>query len=366
MASQLKLPYGLRDGQLWHISQVATGLACGCTCPGCGALLVARNSAGNVKVAHFAHYQALECTTGLQTAIHLAAKDIIAQHKQLCLPGMSGYFDFTPAFWASFSFDAQPYADELYDTTGFMGSVFTPNSYETDSTYSFSARLVALDEVILEKRTGAIIPDIMVRVGTKWLLVEVAVTHFVDAEKRAKIRAMGLPAIEIDLSKTRRDIGLSDLEELIIRGEQHKQWLNNPELRRVVSQRRQRYFEKCRAEIERLHAEQLREEARQAARAQWQADQATKSPAERAIAQQHRQEFYSKHYQPIMERIAGGLEFVYHVDDCPKAAHQLLDKPYANVEWNCFNCHAFRGYSPDRAAIVCLYDYLRRKEERAG
>lgn len=362
MANQLKLPYGLRDGQLWHISQVATGLACGCTCPGCDAPLVARNSVGNVKVAHFAHYQALECTTGLQTAIHLAAKDIIAHHKQLCLPGMSGLLTFTPAFWESFSFDARPYADELFDTLSFMGTEFIPSSYETDSYYSFPARLVALDEVILEKRTGAIIPDIMVRIDTKWVLVEVAVTHFVDEEKRAKIRAMGLPAIEIDLSKIRRDIGLSDLEELIVRGEQHKQWLNNPEMRRVVSQRRQRYFEKCRAEIERLHAEQLREEARQAARVQWRADQATKSPAERAQAQLRRQEFYSKHYRPMVERIAGGLELVYHVDDCPKAAHQLLDRPYAHVERNCFDCQAFRGYSPDRTAIVCLYEYLQRKE----
>ncbi len=362
MASQLKLPYGLRDGQLWHISQVATGLACGCKCPGCGALLVARNAAGNVKVAHFAHYQALECTTGLQTAIHLAAKDIIAQHRQLCLPGMSGYLPFTPAFWASFSFDAQPYADELYDALGFTGTEYISSSYEADSYYHFPARLVALDEVVLEKRTGNIIPDIMVRTGTKWLLVEVAVTHFVDAEKRAKIRAMGLPAIEIDLSKIRRDIDRSDLEELIIRGEQHKQWLNNPELRRVVGQRRQRYFAKCRAEIERLRAEELREAAYQAAREQWRIDQATKSPAERARTQQRRQEFYGKHHRPIVERIAGGLELVYYVDDCPKAAHQLLDKPYANVEWNCFNCQAFRGYSPDRTAIVCLYEYLNRRE----
>ncbi|HEX8326072.1 MAG TPA: hypothetical protein VF629_00940 [Hymenobacter sp.] len=361
MANQLKLPYGLRDGQLWHISQVATGLACKCICLGCGALLVARNSVGNVKVAHFAHYQALECTTGLQTAIHLAAKDIIAQHKQLCLPGMAGHLSFTPAFWESFSFDARPYADELFDTLGFMGTEFISSSYETDNYYSFPARLVVLDEVILEKRTGDIIPDIMVRIGSKWLLVEVAVTHFVDEEKKTKIRAMGLPAIEIDLSKIRRDISMSDLEELIIRGEQHKKWLNNPELRRVVSQRRQRYFEECRAKIERLHAKQLREEARQAAREQWRANQATKSPAERALAQQRKQEFYSKNCRPIVERIAGGLEFVHHVDDCPKAAHQLLDKPYANVQWDCSNCLAFRGYRPYRTAIVCLYEYLRHK-----
>lgn len=361
MANQLKLPYGLRGGQLWHISQVENGLACGCTCPGCGAMLVARNAATNVKMAHFAHYQALECTTGLQTAIHLAAKDIIAQHKQLCLPGIVGTLCFTPAFWASFSFDAQVYADDLFSSQGFADYEFIASDYELNAHYHFPARLVALDEVVLEKRTGDIIPDIMVRIGTKWLLVEVAVTHFVDADKKAKIRAMGLPAIEIDLSKIPRDTGLSDLEELIIRGEEHKQWLNNPELRRVVGQRRQQYFAECRTEIERLHAEQLHEEARQVAREQWLASQATKSPAERALDQQRKQAFYSQHYRPIVERIAGGLEFVKHIDDCPKAAHRLLNKPYANVEWDCRNCQAFRGYSPDRTAIVCLYEYLRRK-----
>lgn len=48
MTNQLKLPYGLRN------SQVENGLAC--TCPGRGTVLVARNAAANVKVAHFAHY----------------------------------------------------------------------------------------------------------------------------------------------------------------------------------------------------------------------------------------------------------------------------------------------------------------------
>lgn len=361
MANQLKLPYGLRGSQLWHISHVENGLACGCTCPGCGARLVARNAATNVKVAHFAHYQSLECTTGLQTAIHLAAKDIIAQHKQLCLPGESGRLAFTPAFWASFSFDAQPYSNDLFSSRGFTGTEYIPSDYETDSYYRYPARLMALDEVVLEKRTGAIIPDIMVRIGTKWVLVEVAVTHFVDAEKRAKIRALELPAIEIDLSKIRRDISLSELEALVVRGEQHKRWLNNPALRRVVGQKRQRYFARCRAEIERRHAEQLREDARQAARAQWRVSQATKSPAERALAQQRKQEFYSKNYRPITERMAGGLEPVEHIDGCPKAARMFFEKPYANLEWDCFNCQAFRGYNPDRSAIICLYEYMKRK-----
>ena len=361
MATSLKLPYGLRGGQLLHISQVETGLACGCTCPSCGAALVARNAAKNVKVAHFAHCQALECTTGLQTAIHLAAKDIIARHKQLCLPGVAGNISLTPAFWDSFSFDAQPYSNDLFSSRGFTGTEFIASDYEVDSRYRFPARLVALDEVVLEKRTGSIIPDIVVRIGAKWLLVEVAVTHFVDAEKRAKIRALELPAIEIDLSKIRRDISLPELEELIINGERQKQWLNNPELRKVVSQRRQHYFALCQAEIERLHAEQLRDDARQAAYQQWRDAQATKSPAEQAAAQQRKQEFYRKNYRLITERMAGGLEPVQHIDGCPKAARLFFEKPYANLEWDCFNCKAFRGYSPDRSAIVCLYDYLKRK-----
>ena len=122
MATSLKLPYGLRGEQLLHISQVETGLACGCTCPGCGATLVARNAARNVKAAHFAHHKAAECSTGLQTAIHLAANEIIARHKQLCLPGVAGNIALTPAFWDSFSFDARPYSNDLFNSRGFTGT----------------------------------------------------------------------------------------------------------------------------------------------------------------------------------------------------------------------------------------------------
>ncbi|MCR5890395.1 hypothetical protein LRS06_21950 [Hymenobacter sp. J193] len=57
MASPLYLPYGLRDGHLLHVLSVDNRLACGCTCPSCGARLVARNR-GEKKAPHFAHYNA--------------------------------------------------------------------------------------------------------------------------------------------------------------------------------------------------------------------------------------------------------------------------------------------------------------------
>lgn len=57
----------------------------------------------------------------------------------------------------------------------------------------------------------------------------------------------------------------------------------------------------------------------------------------------------------------GGLEPVQHIDGCPKAARRFFEKQYANLEWDCFSCKAFRGYSPDCSAIVCLHEYLKRE-----
>lgn len=53
------LIYALKDGELIHISEADRGLACGCRCPACGEMLVARK--GPVKVHHFAHYSSQGC-----------------------------------------------------------------------------------------------------------------------------------------------------------------------------------------------------------------------------------------------------------------------------------------------------------------
>jgi len=38
----VRTPFGLLGGRVVAITEVANGWACGCTCPGCGAQLVAR------------------------------------------------------------------------------------------------------------------------------------------------------------------------------------------------------------------------------------------------------------------------------------------------------------------------------------
>lgn len=367
MSVKLKLPYGLRDGQLIHISDAANGLGCGCQCPGCGAQLVAKNGVANQKAAHFAHHKSAECSTGLQTALHLAAKDIIAKHGQLCLPGAAGDFSFTPGFWASFDFDAEPYKYELEHTDGFNHATSEYNETELGllSRYYFAPCLASVEAVILEKKTGDIIPDVVVTIGGRKVLVEVAVTHFVDAAKLEKIRTLGLPALEIDLSKIKRDMSLPELEELIIQQSDHKKWLFNPALLAKLRERRQRYFEACRLEIERLRAEDIREEARQTTRQKWQAELAVRSPQERTRIAQSKPAFYRNHYWPLSKRLVSGMEPVWHVDGCPKAVRRYHGAPYANVAVDCFECDAFQGFGPDRTQIVCLFEYFKNKEENA-
>jgi hypothetical protein len=66
------------------VGDVESGLKCGCLCPACKAPLVAKK--GKKNQHHFSHYGQDECEHGVETALHLAAKDIIAKHKKLHLP----------------------------------------------------------------------------------------------------------------------------------------------------------------------------------------------------------------------------------------------------------------------------------------
>ena len=81
---KLKLPFGLKDGKILHISQVEQGLNCGCICPNCQHPLIARK--GSKTTHHFAHYKGKECEKALETALHIAAKEILSRYKRIILP----------------------------------------------------------------------------------------------------------------------------------------------------------------------------------------------------------------------------------------------------------------------------------------
>jgi len=87
MKSTLLVPFGLKDDKLYEPkpTQVENGKACGCVCPACKKPLVAKQ---NAKTPHFAHAQDENCSRGLETAVHLAVKQIIAEKMEVRLPAV--------------------------------------------------------------------------------------------------------------------------------------------------------------------------------------------------------------------------------------------------------------------------------------
>lgn len=186
----VKLPYGLRDNVLVHISAAARGLACGCVCSACGDKLVARK--GDDRCHHFAHQSGKECATAVETALHRAAKEILLDCRKMMLPCVQ------------VTLNMNCYPLELY-----------------------RERMVSFDEVHEETRVDAVIPDIVgYRRGTK-LLIEIHVSHAVPPAKLTKIRELNISAIEVDLSSACRTFDADELRKVIVRMPDHKTWLHN-------------------------------------------------------------------------------------------------------------------------------------------
>jgi len=193
------LVLGLReDGTIAHVSEVPSGLECGCTCPGCGARLVARK--GAKQDHHFGHAGAEDgtpCRTGPETALHRFAKEVLERRLELTLPRLE--LDDGREKWVG---------------------------YEGGS-YGF-------DGAVLEHRLGEIVPDVIVRKGRRDLLVEFAVTHPCEETKLARIARMDVSAIEVDLSRVPRDIDRVGIENAILDAAPRR-WLHNPKLREGVA-----------------------------------------------------------------------------------------------------------------------------------
>lgn len=171
---KLTVPFGMKDGRLVFVSDVALGVDCGCTCPECGETLVARNRdfPSRKRVRHFQHARTSSCPGGLETALHRMAKEMFANANALLLPR-----------WAS--------GDVVIEPLAIIGS--------------------RLEVPLLD---GATRPDVLVHglaadIEFPVLCVEIRVRHAVDEPKRELLAANGLDSIEIDLSGA-EDAALAD------------------------------------------------------------------------------------------------------------------------------------------------------------
>ena len=178
------LVYGIREGKLISIDEISyeeRGLKCNCFCPSCGGRLQAKIGSG-IRARHFSHINKdCDIKTALQTALHLMAKEIIAEKKQMILP---------------------EYVVKITDTDYYRSHYSNgSNSKYRDIKFVYEkAKRVNFDNVYLEKKVSEIVPDIIALSQAGCYLIEIAVTHFIDREKQTKINQLNFPVIEIDLS----------------------------------------------------------------------------------------------------------------------------------------------------------------------
>lgn len=217
--------------------EVPSGLACGCACVGCGATLVAKK--GEKNRWHFAHYGVEVGQNCPESAIHAAAKQVLLEHNWLRVPTMR--------------IDVSSYAKsgvELFESCVL--------SNERDVRFERSSP---------EVWESSLRPDVVGYRGNRKLLVEMYFRHKVDAEKRTKLAALQLPAIEIDLADLDPSTGFEAIVERVVHATEFKSWLYFPNedlerqrLRRQLAQRVRQANASYRAK---RAAEAARQEARQ-------------------------------------------------------------------------------------------------------
>jgi hypothetical protein len=215
-----KLTWALSASRdLTSISDVSSGNQCGCFCPECGAELTAKKGWKNAH--HFAHTVDSDCTGGVETAIHLLAKEIIATEMKICLPGTEAIYPFlAPVLKKDLGYikNQNPFSylesalkpSQTYYLNPFESSGFELNGLLAKVSEIIPSKSVDIDHVRVEERLENIVPDIIATINGQDVLIEIANTHFIDDTKLKKIRAHAWPTIEIDVS----DIGTVDFEEI--------------------------------------------------------------------------------------------------------------------------------------------------------
>lgn len=144
------------SNQLVSIGQVERGLACQCFCFECGESVIAKK--GEINEHHFAHASNKEsCHIHPESILHKYAKEVIMTEQQIYLPSLPN----------------------LENQGGQLWQFHTINP---------------------EQSVGNIRPDLVAINDDEMIFIEIAVTSFIDDDKRAFIDKLKVKTIEIDLS----------------------------------------------------------------------------------------------------------------------------------------------------------------------
>ncbi len=189
--------------KLVDIKDVERGLACQCTCFECGETVIARK--GEIKEHHFAHASNKEsCTINPESVLHKYAKEVILESMGLMLPAL-------------------------------------PNSDNEAAWWTF-------EKVLPEFSLGLIRPDLVGYFDVEPILIEISVTHFIDAEKLKRIEVFKLKCIEIDLSPLlKSDIAIPSIEakQQILENLDNRRWVYPFPTEQISKQQESITFTQC-------------------------------------------------------------------------------------------------------------------------
>lgn len=192
----VQLAWAIQDDQIKHIDEVENGLKCGCICPQCGDKLIARNK-GEIKRSHFAHSNDIFCEGAAETAIHLAAKDIIVSSSEILTPP----FDFKPDV-----------LNELSDKRKLDFGEVSNRRFRYEE---------SRDEVTVRNYR----PDIeLIKAHTK-IFIEITVTNKPKRSKIIDFQKNGELLFEINLEKVTVNHSIDELEEFVLFGKTNRRWL---------------------------------------------------------------------------------------------------------------------------------------------
>lgn len=179
--NEIELKYAYTaEGDLIHISEANSGMQEDYLCPKCGNALIAKK--GEIRTHHFAHYNFEECTGAQETALHLMAKDILANNLFIARP------------------QDEPHKQPEY---------------------------IRFDDVELEYREHGLIYDALGTQAGNKVAIEFQVTHPVDFRKKEIVIKKSINMIEVDLSDyLNADLNKDELEKaVLVTAPRH--WINN-------------------------------------------------------------------------------------------------------------------------------------------
>jgi hypothetical protein len=180
------------DGRVMHVSSVAGGLACECTCLDCGERLIARK--GDIREHHFGHTSGREHDWAWETHLHAYAKQLIVDAGGLTVP--------------------------LHE------NVATHLGLPTEKAiYHLEAGDVPIRQ---EVPMGSVRPDLVLRLPGRDMSIglEIMVTHACDRKKVESFKRQRLAALEIDLSRFPPErFDPKRLEAAVLTAIENKTWL---------------------------------------------------------------------------------------------------------------------------------------------